>query len=97
MGAQWDYGLQLNAASGTQELLAQLEFCGAIPTEPRRCDEYASTYFFRPPLATLATTPTKQVIFSNGSESPLRNHFATTGHGELTGDLSEQWPGEFRS
>src|SRR5882724_885845 len=53
MGGKWDYGLQLHGVHHTQELLAQLEFCGTVTTGPRRCGEYAQKYFFPPPLATL--------------------------------------------
>ena len=44
-GGKWDYGLQLHGVRQTQQLLAQLEFCDAITAGPRRCGEYASTYF----------------------------------------------------
>lgn len=52
---KWDYDLQLYGAHRTQQLLAQLELCDTITTEPRRCGEYTSTYFFRPEVTSLVT------------------------------------------
>jgi hypothetical protein len=46
MAGKWDYGLQLDGVHHTQQLLAQLEFFDTVTTGPRRCGEYASTYFF---------------------------------------------------